>query len=103
MVDDGAGSAFVSAKKASRIKLEKEVKEPQKPVVSPTYSGIVFLNFRCVAESFGSSGGWSSFGVGGLRLDGRPKRFRSSTRKPMAKDPPKLAQSILDVTGASGY
>lgn len=94
----------MSARKASRMKLEKEVKEPQKPVVRPIYNGMVFLNFRCVDESFVSSAGWSSsFGVGGLRFVGRPKRLRSSTRKPIKKEPPKLAQSTRDVTGASGY
>ena len=33
--DRGMGRAFASARKASRMKEEKEVREPQKPVESP--------------------------------------------------------------------
>ena len=39
----------------------------------------------------------------GRRWMGMPKRLRSRTRKPMMKDPLRLAQRTRLVTGASGY
>ncbi len=37
--DDGVERSFESARKASRMKEEKEVREPQNPVVRPMYKG----------------------------------------------------------------
>jgi hypothetical protein len=39
----GLGRSLDMTRKASSIKAEKEVKEPQNPVVNPMYSGILFL------------------------------------------------------------
>jgi len=42
-IADGGGSVLESARNASVIKVENDVKLPQKPVASPIYSGIVFF------------------------------------------------------------
>ena len=46
---DGEARSLVNARKASRMKDEKEVKEPQKPVARPMINGVVFLNLPWVA------------------------------------------------------
>lgn len=53
----GEDVLFDRAKKTSRMKLEKEVREPQNPVVKPMYKGIDFLTLP-----------WRA-------LDGAEKRF----------------------------
>ena len=43
----GLFKSFDSERKMSRMKDEKLVKEPQKPVARPMYMGIVFLTLPC--------------------------------------------------------
>lgn len=50
----GLGKSLRKARNVSRMKLEKLVKEPQKPVASPIYSGMVFLALVCEALEAGS-------------------------------------------------
>jgi hypothetical protein len=42
-LDDARGRSLDKAKNTSRMREEKDVKEPQKPVARPIYRGIVFL------------------------------------------------------------
>ncbi|CCF45983.1 hypothetical protein CH063_14884 [Colletotrichum higginsianum] len=110
------GRSLLAARKTSRMKDEKDVKEPQKPVARPMYRGIVFLIAR-----------WAFFAAATsatappplLKTSGRrpapwtwswyiaaPRSclnsFRSSARKPMIKLPPTLAQRTPKDTGAPG-
>ena len=51
----GEGRSLDNAKRMSRTKDEKEVKEPQKPVARPIYNGIVFLSLLWAALAVSGS------------------------------------------------
>lgn len=106
----GVGRSLERARKVSREKVEKEVKEPQKPVARPMYSGIVFLTLEwadgskewCEADEeeegvFSSVLEEEEAGPHSSR-----KRRLSSLRKPMKKEPPTFAQRTGVTTGAPG-
>lgn len=104
---DGEARSLVSARKASRMKDEKDVNEPQKPVDSPINSGIVFFTLPWLVRAF-----WTTCAEEESGLDRRKdqslefvphscrKRRRSSARKPMNSEPPTLAQRTTEVDGA---
>ncbi|KAF1981264.1 hypothetical protein K402DRAFT_342744, partial [Aulographum hederae CBS 113979] len=109
------GRSFERARKASRMKEEKEVRLPQKPVARPMYRGVVFL---CVWYADWRAAGFSGAAAvprGPLRgprppppegvylwVGGGARSSVSSIRKPMKRQPAKLAQRTGVTTGAPG-
>lgn len=104
----GVGRLLERARKTSRMKDEKEVKEPQKPVARPIYSGIVFFVFACAFLAASGSVFSCSKAVSLVcaTIFSRPHSSRnnrlSSARKPMTNEPPTLAQSTGVTRGAPG-
>lgn len=91
---DGSGRSFASARKTSLMNEEKEVKQPQKPVVRPMYNGMVFLAALC---AFNRS---CSFIVSWFSPHSSRKRFLSSRKKPMSSEPLAFAHNTPVTIGA---
>lgn len=105
----GEWRSFESERKTSRMKLEKEVMDPQNPVARPMYIGMVFLTLPCRAFALCRLG--SSFSAGRSEGSGRgsPRlphsarnSFRSSDKKPITNVPATFAHSSEKLTGAPG-